>query len=51
MIVNVNDINPPPPIPCNARNTINWPIDCATPHNADATTKITIADWYTRLRP
>ena len=42
-MVNVNDINPPPPMPCRNRNAISCSIDCAAPHNADATRNNTIA--------
>ncbi len=41
----------PPPIPCSARAPTSMAIDWESPHNADPTTKKTIAAWNTRLRP
>ncbi|MDL4822011.1 hypothetical protein QP089_47795 [Actinomadura sp. OS1-43] len=35
MSANARPPMPPAPIPCTARNTISWTIDCTAPDSAD----------------
>ncbi len=42
---------PPAPMPWNARNAASSYIDVASPHRAEPSTKITIENMNSRLRP
>ena len=43
--------SPPAPIPCTARNSTSWVIECARPQSADPIRKTTIANRKRFLRP
>lgn len=51
MMVMTPTISPPAPRPWSARNATSAPIDVATPHSAEPTRKITIAEANSDLRP